>query len=115
MDNDWVKPGAKVYLKSYSNLIRSGYTTITEVDGDIVYLQRDQRIKVNAITLNGNFLEFNNICHIYKVKEELEQERDQKRSSIKKFKIIKENLHVLTDDEIELIYNIINKNHELLR
>ena len=41
MDNDWVKLGVKVYLKSYSNLIRSGYTTITEVDEDIVYLQRD--------------------------------------------------------------------------
>lgn len=115
MDNDWVKPGARVYLRSYSNWIRSGYTTITEVDGDTVYLQRDLRIKVNSITLNGSFLEFENICHIYKAKEELEKERGQKASSNKKRQIIKDNLHVLTEDEIELIYNIVNKNHELLR
>lgn len=115
MDNDWVKPGARVYLKSYSNWIRSGYTTITEVDGDTVYLQRDLRIKVNAITLNGNFLEFDNICHIYKAKEELEQERNLKMSYNKKRQIIKENLNILSDEEIELIYNIVKKNYELLR
>lgn len=114
MDNDWVKPGTRVYLKSYSKWIRSGYTTITEVDGNTVYLQRDQRIKVNAITLNGNFLEFDNICHIYKAKEELEQERNLK-VTLKKRQIIKEKLNILSDEEIELIYNIVKKNHELPR
>lgn len=114
MDNDWVKPGTRVYLKSYSKWIRSGYTTITEVDGNTVYLHRDQRIKVNAITLNGNFLEFDNICHIYKAKEELEQERNLK-VTLKKRQIIKEKLNILSDEEIELIYNIVKKNHELPR
>ena len=106
--NDWIKPGIKVYLKSFSGWVKTGYTTIAKVDGDTFFLQRDPRIKVNIDTMKGDFLEFKEICQVYQYKEDLER----KNSYINKRQIIKERLCSLTEEEIETIYNIVIKNNE---
>lgn len=106
MTNDWIKPGARVYLKSISNWIRSGYTTIVKVDEEFIYLQKDHRIKIDIHTLNGDYLDFHDICHIYHSKEDIELNID----IYKKRKIIIGNLHLLSENEIDEIYNIIIKN-----
>lgn len=103
MTNEWIKPGARVYIKSFSNWVKSGYTTIVRVDKEHFYLQRDSRIKVNMSTLKGNFLDYHNICHIYQSKDDIKPNIDYN----KKRKVIKDKLHLLSEQEIDEIYNIV--------
>lgn len=113
MTNEWIKPGARVYMTSIINLIRNGYTTIDRVEGDYCYLLKDHRIKINIHTLDGDFLDFHNVCHLYQTKEDIKPNIDYN----KKRKIIKSKLHLLSENEIDEIYNfIINKDkNELFR
>lgn len=118
MANEWIKPGTRVYIVSLINLIRNGYTTIDRVEGDYCYLSKDHRIKINIHTLDGDFLDFHNVCfynvcHLCQTKEDIKPNFDYN----KKCKIIKDKLHLLSEQEIDEIYdNIINKDkNELLR
>lgn len=62
--NDWINLGDRVYIKSFSNWVKSGYRTIVRIEKGHFYLQRDPRIKVDIASLDGDFLDFHNICHI---------------------------------------------------
>lgn len=105
MINEWIKPGARVYIKSFSNWVKSGYTTIVRVDKEYFYLQRDSRIKVDISTLKGNFLNYHDICHIYQSKEDIKPNIDISP----KRKTNKENLHLLSENEIDNTHSILIK------
>lgn len=104
--NNWFNLGDRVYIKSFSNWVKSGYTTIVRIEKGHFYLQRDPRIKVDITSLDGDFLDFHNICHIYRSKEDIKPSID----IFKKCKIITEKLHLLSEKEIDEIYNIVIKN-----
>lgn len=103
---EWIKPGCKVYLKSYTGWVKSGYTTIMDVDTETFTIKRDPRVRICIATLMGDFLEFKNICQVYLCKEDLEQ----KISRTNKREIIKKKISSLTEEEIDQIYNIIFPN-----